>query len=416
MITQGPAAFRDFHFDYSSEFRYRWTRWSDPTRFQNQPYIPVRWLHSSLIDVPSGGRQVLSIGGRQVQVSLPLAGGDVRGMIIADPCFTPPRSVQSWISCRNTTIGSEYARTVSLLNSALAGSALDFWMMLGDNFYDQNGALNDLVFQQLSLEAKQKVFATVVGNHDIWVGGGPSTGDEFDQHGIGTMQYFPMDPAASLSRGADFLDFSVDPDKVAHWNTTLNSPGNLVWYYSLGSLAFIGYSGAFPETVVGPYLDAACSWLSGVSPSPGWVFLVSHWDGQWDESAGCNPCPNMDVVSAYSRLLRTPGCAEFGSRLKYFCGHTHQNNVMDQPGRLPTPGFRIGGFGAVDAVNSGFAYVESIQGRLRVLYFELEDYASGRDNSARILDCISRQGLPGCTQLGLTWFDSAKEASLLKHL
>jgi hypothetical protein len=289
------------------------------------------------------------------------------------------------------------------LNSALAGDNLDFWMLLGDNFYDQNGVLSDLMFSALSADVKRKFSAMVVGNHDCWIAGGPDKSDEYDQHGIGMMQYYALDTQSSLHDDVNFLDFSIDPDKVQQWNKSLNKASNLFWYNMLGDVGFIGVAGAFPEEEVGPYLDQACQWLGTVSPRPNWVFLFGHWNGGGDN--WCNPCPYMDTPDIYRRLLSTPGCKEFGSRLKYQDGHVHCNQIQElDPHTQDAVGLMIGASGMDGCSQYGFEYMESSNGRLQIYYFEL-DNDSGLHQSEPVLECIRKVGLPNCLHFATLWFD-----------
>lgn len=278
-------------------------------------------------------------------------------------------------------------------------------MILGDNFYDQNGVLSDLMFSQLSLDVKSKFSAMVIGNHDMWVGGGPDVGDEYDQHGIGMMQYYALDPHASLHDDVNFLNFSLDPDRVQRWNTSLNTAANLIWYNMLGDVGFIGLSGAFPESELGPYLDEACRWFGNASPRPNWIFLFGHWDSGGD--ATCNPCPHMDTPDVYRRLRSTPGCKEFGARLKYQDGHTHCNGVQErEPRTKDAAGFMIGASGMDGCSQYGFEYMESVQGQLHIYYFEL-DNDKGVHRSDEVLACIRESGLPNCTHLAALWFNGS---------
>mmetsp|Transcript_17275 Transcript_17275/g.60353 ORF Transcript_17275/g.60353 Transcript_17275/m.60353 type:complete len:232 (-) Transcript_17275:35-730(-) len=218
------------------------------------------------------------------------------------------------------------------------------------------------------------------------------------------MQYYALDPVTSLRNDIDFLDFSVDPDAIRKWNTSLNSATNLLWYNMIGNVAFVGFAGAFPESVLAPHLDEACRWLGSVAPRPNWVFVVGHWNTGGGEF---NPCPHMDTPSVYRRLLATPGCKEFGTRLKYQDGHEHCNHVQERV--TPTGeaiGFMVGASGMGGCSQYGFEYLDSSGGELRVVYFELEN-ASGTSRSDLVFDCIREHGLPSCTHLGSAWFQSS---------
>ena len=74
-----------------------------------------------------------------------------------------------------------YNHSVDMLNALSTDPSWDFFQILGDNFYDQDGRLTKHVFNGLSLEAKSKILMTVAGNHDLWVCGGPDCGDKYDQ-------------------------------------------------------------------------------------------------------------------------------------------------------------------------------------------------------------------------------------------
>jgi len=408
VITHGPRNFSDFHFTYSSPFKYRWTKWADEERRAQQPYVPERWLHSSLIEVPDGGSRLVHIDGQQVTLRLPKSGGGTRGIFISDPCFHADQT-PSWVGCAYSSSWDSLGKLRTLMNGALNGSALDFWMILGDNLYDQNGALTDVLFSQLSLDAKSKFFSMVVGNHDMWVNGAPRGADKFDQHGIGMMQYYALDPVSSLHDNVNFLNFSINPDDIRQWHTSMNAPGNLVWYHMLGDVAFVGLSGAFPETTLAPYLDDACQWLGTVEPRPNWVMVANHWN-KADDPEDCNPCPHMDMPSVYHRLRRTPGCQEYGTRLKYQDGHDHCNHIQErEPDTREPIGFMIGGSGMSDCGQWGFEYLDSSDDRLRLYYFELE--ATGKASRAdEVFECIKSFGLPSCTHLSQLWYDSGAES------
>ncbi|GMI07594.1 hypothetical protein TrLO_g8273 [Triparma laevis f. longispina] len=62
---------------------------------------------------------------------------------------------------------------------------------------------------------------TVAGNHDLWVCGGPSCGDKFDQFGVGMMQYYAQDTVGSVTFvDNDFANFEIDPDSQdSGWDT-----------------------------------------------------------------------------------------------------------------------------------------------------------------------------------------------------
>ena len=43
-----------------------------------------------------------------------------------------------------------------------------FFTILGDNFYDQDGRLNSVMFDKFSMDVKSKFLMTTIGNHDFF--------------------------------------------------------------------------------------------------------------------------------------------------------------------------------------------------------------------------------------------------------
>jgi len=88
---------------------------------------------------------------------------------------------------------------------------IDFWMILGDNFYDRSGELSSQFFSMLTAKAKSKIFAASPGNHDYWVGGSPLISVKGkDQFANGFMQYYAMDAEASKDDSVNFLAGSIE--------------------------------------------------------------------------------------------------------------------------------------------------------------------------------------------------------------
>ena len=52
---------------------------------------------------------------------------------------------------------------VNLLNTVMEDDAMDFWMILGDNFYDQTGEKTKAVFDALNRKVKQRFVSMVIG-------------------------------------------------------------------------------------------------------------------------------------------------------------------------------------------------------------------------------------------------------------
>ena len=102
----------------------------------------------------------------------------------------------------------------------------------------------------------------------------------------------------------------------------------------------------------------------------------------------------MDTPDVYRRLRATPGCKEFGTRLKYQDGHSHCNDIQEKEAGTNDPvGFMIGASGMSGCSQYGFEYMDSSNGQLRIFYFEL-DNDKGLHRSDAVLSCIRQFGLP----------------------
>jgi len=182
---------------YSSPFTYRWTDFSIRTGLQNM----------------EEGSNKLKLGGIDVTVDLPKEGSGVEGIFVADPCVS-----SKWISCLvKFDVGS---RLPALLNAASETSKLDFFGILGDNFYDRYGHLSSEFFARLSPRMQETFLYAVIGNHDYWVYGTWLKASKKDQMGYGFAQFYPQDTQAARGKGEGTapFDFSVDPNK-AWWGT-----------------------------------------------------------------------------------------------------------------------------------------------------------------------------------------------------
>jgi hypothetical protein len=103
-------------------------------------------------------------------VALPTIGRGVAGVLIGDPCIDDA-SVTSRVGCFYGKKFQTATRTPALINAFVGdqGTDMDFWGLLGDNFYDRDGEATKKMFAKFSQETKAKPFLTVPGNHDYWV-------------------------------------------------------------------------------------------------------------------------------------------------------------------------------------------------------------------------------------------------------
>jgi len=320
-------------FDYAEPFQWRWKD---------------NFLHSSTIELDAGKPQEVIIGHNgsnyTFTVSIPIQGAGVAGLLIADPCVSSPNpSITSAVAC---TFGKKFetlTRTPALINAFLE-QGIDYWGILGDNFYDRTGETTRTVFESLSNTTKSKLLVTVPGNHDYWILGDPAVSTTHDQYGYGFYQWYGQDVKAAehilpKSTGAPY-NFSVNPSS-GHilFGGNLPSLENAFFYNQIGNTGIVGYSGAHKYEETKPYLQEACDWAVS-HPEIKLLVLVGHWD---DQVLGCED--DMDVPSLYDQIKALPGCKAFDDkqRLKFVMGHTHCN-VPHPHGRVNT-GFMVAGQG-----------------------------------------------------------------------
>jgi hypothetical protein len=131
-------------FTYSEPFQYRWTE---------------NVLNTGIVTVTPGEKKTLTIGSESIDIFIPVQGQGTRGVLIADPCFT-----SEYIVCLYKKPFEIFDHLTSLLNAINSHDDNHFWMVLGDNFYDQKGDNTKTWFSALTTASKSKVFATVPGN------------------------------------------------------------------------------------------------------------------------------------------------------------------------------------------------------------------------------------------------------------
>jgi hypothetical protein len=362
-------------FDYSSAFQYKWT-----SRFLNTGIVEVTPDTKTKIDIDAD---------HSVYVTIPSQGSGVRGVILADPCFQ-----SQWIKCAYQDKFQMFNHTVELLNAINAHSDVSFWQILGDNFYDQTGDPTSTFFQALSQETKSKVFATVPGNHDYWVHGAPFLHVPNDQLGNGFMQFYGQDVIASKEKSSLPFDFSVNPDDSSITKSALPAASNFMFYNQVGNLGFIGYSGAYAYEDQVNYFTEACSWAAQ-SDSIDILLLLGHWNSDGD---GCEA--DVTVPELYTELLALPACQQVASKMRYFMGHKHCNQVT-----LADIGFMVGAQGMKDASCNGqfgIPVVDTMNGKFNVYYFPIAEVDSF-DNYDEILSCFKAKGVSGCYDLATLW-------------
>ncbi len=385
-------------FDYAQPFQHRWTN---------------KFLHSALKNVSVGGTTTFVINGTKVGVTVPAPRAGTRGVVIADPCFHGAAA-----GCTYGERFQTFSRMTHLLN--LAAASVDYWMILGDNFYDRDGHLAQKWFDQLTLQTKSKLFATVAGNHDYWGLGTPFAALDADQYGNGNMQFYAMDSVAALTAEAAsssssvpgaFLDFSVDPDAAAtkHHLAALE---NFFTYTTIGNVAFILFSGGYTFDDTKPHFEDACRWLADVA-QPDVAFVAGHWnDRELGGALGCQD--KMDVPDVFDAIRGFDGCRQLDAQmqLKFIMGHTHCNKVTASDprasGQAAAMGMMVAGQGMEGCGNFGVPIVDTTaDGRLEVYYYEIQSTESGSsDNYEAVASCFQEHGVDGCKGLADVWLNA----------
>lgn len=288
-------------FTYREQFKYRWTS---------------NYLNTGVVTVKPGAINTFKINNQNVDIFVPAENAGVRGVIIADPCFT-----SEYIVCVYQNKFQMFNHTIELLNAINSHDDTHFWMILGDNFYDQSGLPTAQWFAGLSQQTKTKILGSVPGNHDFWVNSSPQLWTKKDQQGNGFMQWYGQDVAASVGQNSPY-DFTSNPDSPASADN-IPSQTNYFWYNKIGNAAFIAFSGAHTYEATLPYFEEACQWASESGAET--VSLLGHWNS---DGSGCES--DMTVGSVYAELVQLPACQPIASKLKYFVGHKHCNIIMQE--------------------------------------------------------------------------------------
>jgi len=382
----------DAKFDYNEKFfSPESCAKADPTDCKKNKMSEMT-LRSSIMTVNPGATCKLEVGGIDwgITVKTPAKGGRVRGLLWADPCI---RTVNPGPPCANGARFQIKERFSKAVNALVASDELDFWGIIGDNWYDATGELLNEFSAMLTLEAKAKPFITVPGNHDLWNAGAPELGGFYagvDHFGYGFMQYYAQDTVAGLNGTAPFY-FPKSKDepswparsKASHPGGPLALPysgipteDNFVFWYQIGNAAMFGYSGAHatglnPQTnhdKIDPYVDKFCKMVGESDDIVTWM-LFGHWNGP---NLGC--AFGMDTPSIYKVLQSKPGCA--AKKGLYFDGHDHCNRITTQSTATdPLPvGYMIGGSGMNGdcGPTSGFVVVDSKAKDVAVDYYDMD--------------------------------------------
>jgi hypothetical protein len=136
------------HFTYNEQFKHRWTD---------------KWLHSVLVTNLTAAEHSFPVSNASsVTISLPAEGAGVKGIIFGDPCTEP-----GFVGCIHFNDTTNMSTRLTRLVNALSVDT-DFRVIVGDNFYDNDGAISSRFFSKLSPRAQSRWQVTIPGNHDFW--------------------------------------------------------------------------------------------------------------------------------------------------------------------------------------------------------------------------------------------------------
>ncbi|CAE7817423.1 desi1 [Symbiodinium microadriaticum] len=210
------------------------------------------------------------------------------------------------------------------------------------------------------------------------------------------MQWFAQDSAASIASTDETpFDFSADPDSDDADASTIPPLSNYFWYYMMGNVGFVGYSGAHTYEETLPYIQDACTWASGQNMDA--LILLGHWNSA---SFGCDA--DMTVSAVFESMRAEPACAGVADRMKYFVGHSHCNIVLEE-----NTGFMVGGQGMSDTHcggDFGIPVLDTTGGRLKVYFFPIQQHR-GYTYYQDTLQCIKNNGISGCYNMATLWAD-----------
>lgn len=364
-------------FTYQSAFQHRWTQF---------------YLSTGIVEVTPGVDTIVDIGYNQtISINLPLEDSSISGVIIADPC----------VSTEYGSCVDEFqmpTRLPGILNAMK--DDIDFFQILGDNFYDKLGDVSDTFFQSLTDGIKSKFLLTAPGNHDIWIKGNPRDFDDNDQLGNGYMQFYGQDVYASTASNVPY-DFSIDPDVDQKFKlNAYNMPEakNFFTYNKIGNIGMVSFSGAHLYSDQRGMFDEACAWLTESNPAV--IFLLGHWNTPADG------CVDTTVPMIYKKLQDMSTCSAVKDRMKYFQGHTHCNTVVEKD-----IGYMVGGNGkewsskgeGICENEFGIPFIDTKDSTFSIHYFPISNTVDP-DLYDNLISCINTEGsIRGCYHLSETW-------------
>lgn len=386
VITRDSNPPSGMAWEYSSKFSWKWTD---------------NYLHTSIVEVTPGKATKFEIGGEEVSIKLPEENKATRGIFLADPCFTGSGCCCKYAQSRDYI----FNRHTDMLNALSSRDDIDYWYIGGDNFYDDSDYWTKAFFEALNTDAKTKMNGMVLGNHDYWLMGNQYKGRWQDQLGIGMTQYYAQDTLASvyLNNGEPYI-WDTDPTNRYTQGPPPVDAKNAIWWFKIGNLALLGYSGAYTWDQYSGYVDQACQAFANDN-GVAFFIVLSHWDNrdtaygeQWE----------MDAPSFVGKMKSMPSCAPLKYRLKYIDGHDHNNICYSDGWKIGGNGYDGGGWGG----KVGDLYVKTEDnGQVQAWYMEFSN--SGNSDFDSMLNCVKSKGIDGCLDRKdiYLWFDSGPPLS-----
>lgn len=355
------------------------------------------FLHTAVKNISDGPFHVAP--GVEVDVKFPKSDDTgIAGVLIGDPCYQSTHSKIALVGCFFSWIHNTYWNTPKLLNAFVP--QMDFWSLMGDNWYDQTGYVTKEINEQFSHKLKSVPFLSVPGNHDFWLIGKPLdylSNYDFDQRGSGFMQYYGQDTIAAR----DVMPGSYE----APYNFTAQGPWKLppvesfFFYHRMGNTGIMGFSGAHTWNETKPYFDEACNWFQeqkGIRV----ILLLGHWDIN-----NMGSSIYMDTPDVYALIAKYTTCAPMKRMIKFVMGHTHCNEP--HPHGYTNIGFMVAGQGMVGCGNYGVPIFDTTEGRVRFYYFPIQ-----RGHTEDLIRCVNAEsGWRQCTHLAEMWLDEPLEPS-----
>ena len=124
----------------------------------------------------------------------PKPGETVRGAMFGDVCIS-----SKFVTCAFGIHYSVRDKISWFLTQLATEGRLNFWALIGDNFYDEDGTISDEFFSHLPPSVTRVPLYSLPGNHDFWTLGGIANSPQ-DQLGYGFTQYYMMDTEATKDK------------------------------------------------------------------------------------------------------------------------------------------------------------------------------------------------------------------------